>query len=57
MGDDASEAFGTVVEGDELLSGLVVDDDRLVFHSKVFSPASFAAALRCRSEIFLMARQ
>jgi hypothetical protein len=39
MGDDAGEAFGPTVERNKLFAGLVVDDERLIFHSKVFSPA------------------
>jgi hypothetical protein len=48
MGDDAGEAFGPIVERNELFAGLVVDDERLIFHSKVFSPALPAATPRPR---------
>jgi hypothetical protein len=32
MGNDAGEAFGPIVERNELFAGLVVDDERLIFH-------------------------
>ena len=52
MRDDAGEALDSVVERDELLSRLIVDDDRLFFPTNVFfdGPASVPLMARRAQE-------